>query len=252
VLGASNVTRGVTPLFAAARQAWGAPLEVLIAAGHGRSFGRTSHVLGRALPPIVDCELWADWKSRADAPTAALITDIGNDILYGVDVPVIAAWIDQCLERLCASTQHVVLVELPLQRIARLRRATFVLFRTLLFPRSRMTLEAARSGANQLNLQVRALARRHNCVLVEPHLDWYGVDPIHIQRRFYRRAWAMMLAGWSTRDELTNPVSNPAVDLRTGWALPWSRPHYQRLWGIERRCPQPAVRFADGSTASFY
>ena len=34
------------------------------------------------------------------APTAALVTDVGNDIVYGAPVESILEWVEECLNRL--------------------------------------------------------------------------------------------------------------------------------------------------------
>ncbi|HEX3727596.1 MAG TPA: hypothetical protein VHV08_15185, partial [Pirellulales bacterium] len=47
LLGASNLTKGVALVLETAFGAWGRPLEVLMALGHGRSYGRQTSLLGR-------------------------------------------------------------------------------------------------------------------------------------------------------------------------------------------------------------
>ena len=83
LLGASNLVAGLPRVVEAARSVWGGPLDILAAAGHGRSYGRSSRVLWRTLPGILSCGLWEDLARRPPASTAALLTDVGNDILYG-------------------------------------------------------------------------------------------------------------------------------------------------------------------------
>ncbi len=100
LLGASNLTRGVSTVIETAAAYWGRPLEVFAALGHGRSYGAASSVMGRELPGIVQCGLWEDLRRQGAAATAALITDVGNDLLYGAPPEVIADWVQQCAERL--------------------------------------------------------------------------------------------------------------------------------------------------------
>ena len=43
---------------------WGRPLEVFVALGHGRSYGRSTRMLGRQLPGILECGLWPELAAR--------------------------------------------------------------------------------------------------------------------------------------------------------------------------------------------
>src|SRR5690606_17242178 len=71
MLGASNLTRGVSTVLATAQAYWGAnPVDALFALGHGRSYGITTNVLGRILSSIRDCGLWKALDDRPSAPTA--------------------------------------------------------------------------------------------------------------------------------------------------------------------------------------
>jgi len=78
LLGASNLTRGISTAVETARLQWGRPLDVMAALGHGRSYGLASRLLCRTLPSIVECGLWPALAARPPAPTAALVTDVGN------------------------------------------------------------------------------------------------------------------------------------------------------------------------------
>ena len=70
VLGASNVYRNLGTVVATAQATWGRPLELLIAAGHGRSYGLWNSVLGYSVPGIVHCGLWDAFAARRDVPIA--------------------------------------------------------------------------------------------------------------------------------------------------------------------------------------
>src|SRR5262245_61538357 len=76
LLGASNLTRGISTAVETAGTLLGRPLEVLAAFGHGRSYGMSNCVLGRSLPGIVECGLWRSLAALPPAPTSALVTDI--------------------------------------------------------------------------------------------------------------------------------------------------------------------------------
>ena len=99
VLGASNVARNSALIVETIRRSAPEPAEILIAAGHGRSYGLSTCVVGRRLSSIGACNLWRAWAARSSLPTSAVVTDVGNDVMYGVPVDVILAWVARCLER---------------------------------------------------------------------------------------------------------------------------------------------------------
>src|SRR5687768_7415205 len=97
LVGASNMTRGLGVLRALSAQACGMPHEVLAAIGMGRSYGLPSSILGRRLPPLLECGLWDALDRRPRRDLVALVGDVGNDLLYGQDVEVILRWVDECV-----------------------------------------------------------------------------------------------------------------------------------------------------------
>ena len=141
LLGASNLTRSFATVVAAARRTWDEPVEIMAAMGHGRSYGQDSTVFGRKISGIFPCALWQDLQKRPPLPTAALVTDVGNDLLYGVPP-------DQNREmgrRMPRSTgrrrrddgRHATCRSASVERLS---EARFRFFRRLLFPRSTLTL----------------------------------------------------------------------------------------------------------------
>jgi len=58
LIGASNLTRGMATALQTVQTIWHPPVEMLVAAGLGRSYGLTSRILGRSLPSILSCGLW--------------------------------------------------------------------------------------------------------------------------------------------------------------------------------------------------
>ena len=248
LLGASNLTRGISTVVETARLSWGTPLDVMSALGHGRSYGKPSRVLGRSLPAIVDCGLWHDLAARPAMRTASLITDVGNDLLLGASPSHVATWIDQCLERLAPVTDSLVITELPLANIAHLSNARFRLFRTILFPRSELTLSEVSHKAKDLNEQLLQLASRYKAQVVQPVREWYGIDPIHIKMRHWPTAWAQIMKPWSQKS-LTHLASGSFSRWLSLRCLP---PHYRKLFCCIQRKQQPASTLRDGSHISFY
>jgi hypothetical protein len=248
LVGASNLTLGVGTVLAAAHHAWGRRLEVHAALGYGRSFGRASRVLGRQLPAILDCGLWPQLAEKPAGSSVALVTDIGNDILYEQPVDRICEWVGTCLDRLAAIGARTAVTLLPLENLHSLSRARFTLLRSILVPRCRLSLDEASLRAAAVNEAVRQMAAQRGFSVVTPRSHWYGFDPIHIRRAKRGEAWREIVSAWSGRAAPARP--------RDGWPrtldLHFRVPHRRRLWGIEQRGRQPAARYADGTTVALY
>ena len=248
LIGASNLTRGMATSLKTVQAMIPAPTEMLVAAGLGRSYGLTSRILGRSLPSILSCGLWKQLEHNPALPTVALLTDVGNDLLYGASVEQLVGWVETCLQRLQPFCETIVLARLPLDRLNRLGHLKFAIMRRLLFPGSRLTLEQTLTRAADVDQQLVTLAKKYNVSTVQPSLQWYGFDPIHIRRKYYETAWAYLLKDWEPNKELSGA--------RTSWFqrcyFRCQRPRQRHLLGRLQMRKQPSVFFTDGSTVSFY
>jgi len=248
LLGASNVVRGLHVVLREARAAWG-DLEVLGAIGLGRSYGWRSSVLGRVLPGIIESGIWSELARRPRRPTRAIVTDVGNDLLYNAPVAEIVRWVATCVARLRALDAEVVVTGLPLARAERLSTAGYALLRTVVFPRHRwMPRAEALERAHDLNASLRGLAAESGATFFAPDDAWYGLDPIHIQVGAWGRAWASILAGrMAERAEAGRPLG-----ALTAVRLAAARPERQWLFGREQSQAQPVVTLRGGTSLSLY
>jgi hypothetical protein len=252
-LGASNLTRGLQAVVATARQAWGPDVEVLAALGHGRSYGATSRFLVRSLPGILECGLWRA-LDQEPAPTRALVTDVGNDILYGHDVRRILGWVEECVARLQAVSAEVAITDLPLAGIRRLGPARFLFFRSLFVPSCRLSLEAVSDAAERVSDGLVELAARRSLRLVRLRAEWYGLDPIHVRPRCWWAAWEEIVG--------VAPVGRAAVGPAPGAGRRASRtealllylaqPARVRWLGHERRTVQSGRPLPGGGRLRLY
>jgi len=250
LLGASNLTRGISTVVETAQGLFGQPLEVLTALGHGRSYGIESRMLGRRLPGIIDCALWEVLAGVSNTPATALVTDVGNDILYEVEVPQIIAWIAEAINRLQSANARICMTLLPVSSIERLGTARFVFFRQLLFPRCRLSLSEVCRRAVRLHDELLKLGQSRGVSLVEHDVLWYGFDPIHIRQRHWRSAWPRILSVWDGEALMKRELPRRSL---TRWMYLRTRcPHQRRLFGIEQRRAQPSARLSDGTTVAFY
>ena len=248
LLGASNLTRFGPHFLDAARAARGEPLEMLSAQGFGRSLGVHSRVLGRRLPGILQCGIWEALRAHPAEETFALLTDIGNDLLYEIPLHIITRWIEECLDRLAAHRARIVMTRLPVQNLSGLGNTRFLICRTCSHPVCQLTLAEACERAHELDARVQQLAEKYGAALVPSHVEWYGWDPIHVRRRQWKFAWKGILAGWNWSVP-ENPVKTP-----WGRKLQFFFAAAERRWlfGRQRHHPQPCLTWPDGSTLSLY
>jgi hypothetical protein len=248
LLGASNLARGISTIVESAQLSWGQPLDFIAALGHGRSYGLSSNVLGRTLPGIATCQLWNDLDCMTQIPTASVVTDIGNDLLYGADVARIVSWVRVCLERLAPRCQRLVITGLPLSSLSKVGDTRFLLMRSVLFPHSRLTPRQARTDIAELNEQLIKLAIRFDATLVLPRAHWYGWDPIHIRMTHWKIAWQEIFSPWRDGRDCAGA---------RGSLMRWIRlrlicPRQRSFFGWEQQRAQPAATLQGGTTISFY
>jgi len=248
LLGASNLSRGLPTLVATARRAWPEPLDIVAAAGRGRSYGQASRLLGRELTGIVHSGLWDEVVRRPALPTSALVTDVGNDIMYGVPVEVILGWVAEVLRRLRSAGAETVVTAIPMGPIGTLGPRTYKVLRSLIFPANRDSFETSRRRVDEVDAGLRKLTVEYGATLFEPPAVWYGFDVIHIRRAQWGAAWKELVDAWHP------PVSTPRVSI-----TPWTwlggqlQPPAERRWfGIRQVRRQPCAAFSDGTQLSLF
>jgi hypothetical protein len=244
-LGASNLTRGFETVVSTARAGWGPELEVVAALGHGRSYGAYSRFVIRTLPGILESGLWRHLESLSTVPTRALVTDVGNDIVYGFSAQQTLAWVAEAVERLQKFTPDIVLTDLPIAGIRRLSQAKFLVFRSILFPSCRLSLTEVLQAAEQVNDGLAALAAARSIQFLRLNPAWYGLDPIHIRPSKWRPAWQEILGSPS------GAMRNAGGRLE-GLRLYFKPPERQWLLGVEQFTPQAGVKLRSGARVWLY
>jgi hypothetical protein len=234
-------------LLDAARTAANAPVEAHAALGRGRSYGIPSRMLGRGIGGIDDSALWHTLERMPAGAGTALVMDVGNDLLYGVEPPRILAWVDAALHRLASRSARRIVVGLPMPALRRLRPWQFRLVRTLLVPGCRLAFADALAAAERLHAGLEALAAAHGATFHAPPGDWYGFDPVHVRRACWREA-AQTWLGTDAAGPLPPRLDTPLARLQFRFAVPAER----TLLGRRQGRAQPWRRFADGSTLSLW
>jgi hypothetical protein len=248
LFGASNLTRAFPRVVAEVRAQSPAPVELVCAHGLGRSYGMASTFLARELPGILQCGVWRALDAHRAERTDALLTDIGNDIMYGADVATIAGWLDECLVRLSGHGARLSIARLPIAGIERISRLRYEVVRRLMFPTRSIAFETAIARARELDARIASLAAARSATLIEPRSDWYGLDPIHIRWSARPEAWRTLLSHTSSAP----PHERARSCSEDRLALARCRPESMRRFGRAISTEQPSAILADGSTIALY
>lgn len=244
-LGASNLTRGFHTIVSTARSVWGPEVEVLAALGHGRSYGAPSKFMCRTLPSIIKSGVWTELERRPHMATRGLVTDVGNDILYGFSVGQTLAWVEEVLVRLSRVTKDIVLTDLPLISVQRLSNIKFLAFRSVLAPRCRLSLAQVIERTERVNEGLLQLSWTYGAKLFRLNPAWYGFDPIHVRPSQWRPAWQQILG-----EQSLEPFKGRSMV--ESLKLYVMRPERRWIFGIEQVTPQSGVALRSGGQVWLY
>ncbi len=191
-LGASNLSRAC---FALSRHMkvclHPRPVEVLIASGPGRAYRASGGLLNVTYPPILSSEIFEAAQERAKSGTQviALVTDIGNDIMYGVPVEEVISTLQQVFAKLQTMNGEIFYTTLPVAFEKGVHPLWFYILRSLLLPFSRVSYDEATAGIIEANQFLKKSASRH-CHWI-PDMDCYlGYDEIHYGWLRAHHAWS--------------------------------------------------------------
>jgi hypothetical protein len=244
-LGASNLTRGFATVVSSAQSAWGTRVEVMAALGHGRSYGARSQLVFRSLPGILESGLWQELETRPRVPTRALVTDVGNDILYGFSPEQTLAWVAEALRRLAGVTSDIVVTDLPIMSIRRLSKSKFLMLRSILVPSCRLSLAQVLDRAEHVNAGLVDMASAQGLRLFHLNPSWYGFDPVHIRPSLLRQAWQQILG----TDFL---ASMRRVSMVESLRLNLMRPERRWIFSVEQFTPQSGIALPSGGHVWLY
>lgn len=240
VLGASNVSRGLARLSAIVRARAPAPVSLFVAAGHGRGYGVNTRVAWRRLPSILGCGLWrALDRERIERPMV-VVTDVGNELLYGLGVSAVAGAVREATHRLATRGGRLVITGLPLAAVAGVGAVRYRLLRMLYVPRCLLGLDELREATCWLDEELQALAVETGATFIEQPADWYGLDALHVRRPHLDALWQRVCDAWG----LPCTTASPRATWRD-WAAIGSRgAEVRSLARTVRFTPQPVVERA--------
>ncbi|MCA9033694.1 MAG: hypothetical protein KDA91_01130 [Planctomycetaceae bacterium] len=240
LLGASNLTIGWKPLLRALTSRVDRAVDVFASLGMGRSYVDWSAFGFRRLPGISKCGIWHSLRQQypqPEYPPLVLFTDVGNDLVYGRSPDNVMTSIRDCIEQLMDWNPdcHLVFTGLPLHSVNNLSRIRFSVARAILFPGSGLQLRDVQRNANLLDELVQNEARQWKASFVQPEPNWYGLDPIHVRRRYREEAFRRFFDHWPQQGGQLKGGTESFTS--TMPALPVAE--VRELWGRIRSVPQP-------------
>jgi hypothetical protein len=192
LLGASNLSRGCY-VFAKHMQTCLRPrsVEVLIACGPGRGYCVPGGLLNINYPPICSSDIFevAQKKSESGYRVIALVTDIGNDIMYSVSAEKLTETIQQIFVTFRSMNAEVFYNTLPVAFEKTVHPAWFYILRSVLLPFSRVSYAEARAGIIAVN-QFLKESPSENCHLISDMDRYLGFDEIHYGWLRAHHAWS--------------------------------------------------------------
>ncbi len=267
ILGASNVRRSLIPLIEQIFQVSKGPTDILFACGHGRSYCRPNRVLGWSLPGLSESGWQEAWRRHDQevSSRSVILTDVGNDLLYGIEPDELLSHVELCLDALHPS-DRIMLIGLPMDRLERVRSIEYQIFKKIFFPGSTIAFETVMRSAREVQQGLEALCRARQNEWLIPPSTWYGVDPIHIRRSLQRKAWGTVIQRLeaSSETESSNAMiklsaeAKPSMQRSPTWRLLhslrliFSRAQRQSWLDWTRDQSQPSLHLEDGSTVSLY
>jgi hypothetical protein len=195
LLGASNAARGQRALMHHLRNAL-APRTVrfVSALGPGRGYCARGGFLHVSYAPIAASGVLeaAREQARGGARVVALVTDIGNDIMYGVAAGELVAGLEKLLAGLRALGARTVVTTIPVDLERDVGVARFRLLRALFFPRSPVTHADARAAVQAVNAFLVEHKADPGLRVVDDMHQFTGWDRIHYSLWRGHRAWTRL------------------------------------------------------------
>ena len=176
VLGASNVSRGLSRLVAAV-ESRSPGADLFVAAGHGRGYGVNTRVAARRLPSILRSGLWRGLDRHGGAAPVALVTDVGNELLYGLTAEQVASWVRESVRRLADRGATIAITRLPMAGIATVGAVRYRALRTFFVPGCRLSLADLKGDVSHFARQMmgpdgKVRFRPHFFPFTEPSVEY--------------------------------------------------------------------------------
>jgi hypothetical protein len=194
LMGASNLARGYSMLthhFSKCLEK--NKIEFLNALGPGRGFCARGGIFNITYSPIQDCRIIesAEKKSKEALYTVVLITDIGNDLMYGVSADTLIVSLDIMIEKILKWDADIFLTSIHVNLKKDISPTLFLVLRFLLYPNSKVNYEEMDLSILQINEYLEGKVSENERMHLITGLDAFaGLDKIHYSLFKMHAAWS--------------------------------------------------------------
>ena len=194
LMGASNLARGYSMLTQHLSECLGKnKTEFLNALGPGRGFCARGGIFNITYSPIKDCRIIesAEKKSKEALLTVALITDIGNDLMYGVSADTLIASLDLMIDEILKWDAEIFLTPIHINPKKDISPTIFFVLRFLLYPSSKVNYDELDLFVLKINDYLEEKVQRNEKMHLIIGLEAFaGLDRIHYSLFKTHAAWS--------------------------------------------------------------
>ena len=191
-LGASNLGRGFTALSNCLVKALSPhPVEIINAFGPGRGYCAKGGFLFVKYPPVwgEDIRLFIREKARDCSRILVLVTDIGNDIMYGVPAEDVIRCLENIFREFKNLNAHLLVSAIHVDLEKDLNETYFRILRTFFYPRSHVKFATAAASVKQINRFLEN-SRNGHIHLLKGMKEYAGADKIHYSLSKSHKGWS--------------------------------------------------------------
>ncbi len=190
-MGASNLARGYSMFTRHISNCFGNNnTEFLNALGPGRGFCARGGMFNFTYPPIQDCRILEAAKKKSCDNRAVLITDIGNDLMYGVSADTLIESLDSLINRALQWDAEIFLTSIHVNLKKDVSQTTFLILKSFFYPGSSITYEETDLFIIKVNGYLKKKAEQNERVhLISGMESFAGGDKIHYSLLKTHSAW---------------------------------------------------------------
>lgn len=190
-MGASNLARGYSMLTHHISSCFGKnKTEFLNALGPGRGFCARGGMFNFTYPPIQDCRILAAAEKKSCDTRVVLITDIGNDLMYGVSADTLIESLNGLIDKALQWNAEIFLTSIHVNLKKDVSQTTFFILKSFFYPGSNITYEETDLFIIKVNGYLEQKAEKNERVhLISGLGSFAGLDKIHYSLLKTHSAW---------------------------------------------------------------